>query len=77
MGEAARKEARLAVELDPDSALAQKTLADILEYDLVGRRFQPGSKYAGAAAASETSLIKNISPSAYKIEFSYVFAYRG
>jgi tetratricopeptide (TPR) repeat protein/transglutaminase-like putative cysteine protease len=51
MGEAARNEARLAVKLEPDSALAEKTLANILEYDLVGRRFRPGSDYAGAAAA--------------------------
>jgi transglutaminase-like putative cysteine protease/tetratricopeptide (TPR) repeat protein len=51
MGEAARDEARTAVKLEPDSALAQKTLADILEYDLVGRKFRSGSDYAGAEAA--------------------------
>jgi tetratricopeptide (TPR) repeat protein len=51
MGEAAREEARLAVKLEPDSALAEKTLADILEYDLVGRKMRPGSDFAGAAAA--------------------------
>ena len=51
MGEGARKEAQLAVTLEPNSALAQKTLADILEYDLVGRKLRPGSDYAGAAAA--------------------------
>jgi predicted Zn-dependent protease len=51
LGEAARAEARAAVKLDPTSALAEKTLADILEYDLVGRKFGPGSDYAGAEAA--------------------------
>jgi transglutaminase-like putative cysteine protease/tetratricopeptide (TPR) repeat protein len=51
MGEVAREEARLAVKLEPNSALAEKTLADILEYDLVGRRFRPGSDYASAEAA--------------------------
>jgi tetratricopeptide (TPR) repeat protein/transglutaminase-like putative cysteine protease len=51
LGEAARAEAQAAVKLDPTSALAQKTLADILEYDLVGRKFRPGSDYAGAEAA--------------------------
>ncbi len=51
MGEPARDEARLAVKLEPTSALAQKTLADILEYDLVGRQFRHGSDYAGAEAA--------------------------
>lgn len=51
LGSAARDEARLAVKLDPKSEVAEKTLADILECDLVGRRLRPGSDYAGAAAA--------------------------
>ena len=51
LGEAARDEARTAVKLEPKSALAQKTLADVLEYDVVGRKFRPGSDYAGAEAA--------------------------
>ena len=51
MGEAARDEARLAVKLEPTSALAQKTLAQILKHDLVGREMRPGSDLAGAATA--------------------------
>jgi tetratricopeptide (TPR) repeat protein len=51
MGQAARDEARTGVKLEPGSALAQKTLAEILEYDLVGRPFRRGSDYAGAEAA--------------------------
>jgi hypothetical protein len=51
LGEAAREEARKAAKLEPSSALAQKTLADVLEYDVVGRKFRPGSDYAGAEAA--------------------------
>lgn len=51
LGEAARAEALTAVKLEPTSALAEKTLADILEYDMVGRRLRPGSDYAGAEAA--------------------------
>ena len=51
LGEAARAEAQAAVKLEPNSALAEKTLADILEYDSVGRKFRPGSDYAGAEAA--------------------------
>ena len=51
MGEAARAEAREAVKLDPKSALAQKTLAQILKHDLVGRDLRAGSDLAGAAAA--------------------------
>ena len=56
MGEAAREEARTAVKLEPDSALAQKTLADILEYNLVGRKFRPGSDYAGAESAFRSAI---------------------
>jgi len=51
MGQAARDEAGAAVKLDPKSALAEKTLADVLEYDLVGRKLRPGSDYAGAEVA--------------------------
>jgi tetratricopeptide (TPR) repeat protein len=51
LGEAARAEARQAVKLEPQSALAEQTLADVLEYDLVGRKFRPGSDYAGTEAA--------------------------
>jgi transglutaminase-like putative cysteine protease/Flp pilus assembly protein TadD len=51
LGEAAREEARTAVALEPQSALAQSKLAEVLEYDLVGRKFRPGSDYAGAEAA--------------------------
>jgi tetratricopeptide (TPR) repeat protein len=51
MGGAARDEARLAVKLEPTSALAQKTLGQILKHDLVGRSMRPGSDLPGAAAA--------------------------
>jgi transglutaminase-like putative cysteine protease/Flp pilus assembly protein TadD len=56
MGEAAREEARQAVKLEPNSALAGKTLAEILEYDVVGRKFRPGSDYAGAEEAFRTAV---------------------
>lgn len=55
LAEAARAEAQTATKLDPNSALAQRTLAEILEYDLVGRKFRPGSDYAGAEAAFRTA----------------------
>lgn len=51
MGEAARAEARQAVKLDPNSALAERTLADILKHDLVGRELRPGTDWTGAAEA--------------------------
>jgi transglutaminase-like putative cysteine protease/predicted Zn-dependent protease len=51
LGEAARAEAREAVKLDPKSALAERTLGDILKHDLVGREMRPGSEWAEAAEA--------------------------
>ena len=56
LGEAARSEAQAAVKLEPASALAKKTLADILEYDIVGRKFRPRSDYAGAEAAYRAAI---------------------
>ncbi|MBZ5598777.1 MAG: DUF3857 domain-containing protein [Acidobacteriia bacterium] len=60
LGEVARAEAQAAVKLEPTSALAEKTLADILEYDSVGRKFRPGSDYAGAEAAFRAAI--NLEP---------------
>jgi len=51
MGEAARAEAQEAVKLEPNSALAEKVLGQILKFDLVGRSMRPGSDLAGAAEA--------------------------
>lgn len=51
LGEAARRQARLAVESEPKSAAAHETLAWILQHDLLGRRFGGGFDRAGAVAA--------------------------
>jgi tetratricopeptide (TPR) repeat protein/transglutaminase-like putative cysteine protease len=51
MGQAARDEARQAVKLEPNSALGEKILAEILKCDLVGRQMRAGSDLAGAAEA--------------------------
>ena len=56
MGEAARTEARLAVKLDPSSALAERVLAEILKHDLVGRELRPGSDLTGAADAYRAAI---------------------
>lgn len=56
MGEAARAEAREAVKLDPKSALAEKTLAQVLKHDLVGRNQRPGSDLTGAAEAYRAAI---------------------
>ncbi len=51
MGEAARSEARRAVELEPDNARAHTNLGFVLDHDLVGRQDHRGFDYAGAEAA--------------------------
>lgn len=56
LGEAARDEARLAVKLDPSSALAERVLAEILKHDLVGRELRPGSDWDGAANAYHAAI---------------------
>ncbi len=56
MGEAARSEARVAVKLDPKSAMAEQVLAQILEHDLLGRQLRPGSDFAGAAEAFRAAM---------------------
>ncbi|MFL6193018.1 MAG: DUF3857 domain-containing protein [Thermoanaerobaculia bacterium] len=51
MGEAAREEARRAVQLEPKLAVAHRDLGWILQHDELGRRFGPGFDRAGAVAA--------------------------
>lgn len=51
LGEAARQEAERAVRLEPDLALAHRTLGWILQHDALGRRFGPGYDRAAAIAA--------------------------
>jgi transglutaminase-like putative cysteine protease/Flp pilus assembly protein TadD len=56
LGEAARTEARLAVKLDPSSPLAERVLAYILKFDLVGRNLRAGSDLNGAAEAYRAAI---------------------
>jgi tetratricopeptide (TPR) repeat protein/transglutaminase-like putative cysteine protease len=56
LGETARSEAHVAVGLEPNSALAEKTLAEILQYDSVGRKLRPGSDFAGAKSAYRAAI---------------------
>ena len=56
MGEQARAEAHQAVQLEPDSALAEKTLAQILKQDLVGRTMRAGSDMPHAADAYHAAI---------------------
>lgn len=51
LGEAARREARAAVKVDPKSASAHLTLGFVLSHDLVGRELRAGADVKGAIAA--------------------------
>ncbi len=50
MGEHARSVAKTALELEPNFAKGHMVYAQILERDLIGRRFKPGFDYEGAIA---------------------------
>jgi tetratricopeptide (TPR) repeat protein len=56
LGEAARAEARRAVEVEPGSALAHQRLGWVLQHDLVGRRFERGFDMEGALAAQRKAV---------------------
>ncbi|MBN2243974.1 MAG: DUF3857 domain-containing protein [Acidobacteria bacterium] len=51
LGGNARREAKKAVELNPESLVAQRTLGVILAHDELGRKFMPGFDCAGAENA--------------------------
>ena len=46
----------LAVKLDPKSVLAEKSLAEILKHDVVGRSMRAGSDLSGAADAYRAAI---------------------
>jgi tetratricopeptide (TPR) repeat protein len=75
VGEAARREARTAVKLEPGSAVAQKTLAGILENDLIGRRFRTGSDYEGAAAAYRAAIKLDPEDKQTVVDLAYLLEY--
>ena len=56
MGEAAREEARRAVELEPDSLVAHQTLGWVLQHDLIGLRFKNGAEPELAANSYRKAL---------------------
>ncbi len=51
LGEASRDEMRRAVAIEPKNARVHSALADVLEHDLLGRRYRKGSDIPGAIAA--------------------------
>ncbi|MBN2320124.1 MAG: DUF3857 domain-containing protein [Acidobacteria bacterium] len=51
LGSNARREAKKAVELNPESLIAQRILGVILTHDELGRKFMPGFDYTGAENA--------------------------
>jgi transglutaminase-like putative cysteine protease/tetratricopeptide (TPR) repeat protein len=56
LGEAARRQARRAVALDPKSARAQRELGWVLEHDLIGRRLKAGADREGAERGYRAAL---------------------
>ena len=56
MGERARQEARRAIDLEPASAVAHRTLGWVLQHDTVGRRFKKGWDLEGDVGAYRKAL---------------------
>jgi transglutaminase-like putative cysteine protease/tetratricopeptide (TPR) repeat protein len=57
LGESARKVATEATKLEPNSFVAETTLAEALKNDLVGRPLKKGMDYAGAVAAYRQAIV--------------------
>jgi tetratricopeptide (TPR) repeat protein len=74
-GEQAREEAAIAVKLEPASALAFRSQAEVLSYDMVGRKFAPGFDRAGAIEAYKKSvkLEPDDAPTRFSLAVMYEF----
>jgi len=70
LGDAARAEARRAIELEPHSAAAYANLGRTLTYDLLGRHFRPGIDWAGAAEAYGKALELDPSDVATRMDYA-------
>jgi len=70
LGDAARAEARRAVELEPHSAAAYANLARTFTYDLLGRHFRPGIDWAAAAEAYRKALELDPSDVATRMDYA-------
>lgn len=70
LGEAAREQARRAVELAPKSDAAHANLARVLTHDLLGRHFRTGMDWAGAAEAYDKALALDPSDTTIRVDFA-------
>jgi tetratricopeptide (TPR) repeat protein len=69
LGERARTVAKQAVQLEPENAKAHNILGQILEFDLIGRRYARGFDYAGAVAALNKA--KSLDPTDKDVRIRY------
>jgi transglutaminase-like putative cysteine protease len=69
LGDAARREAELALRLEPGSAVAHATLGWVLQHDAIGRRF--GRGYPHSRALAEYAKAKQLDPSLAAVRANY------
>jgi transglutaminase-like putative cysteine protease len=72
MGEAARKEARRAVELDADNGWPHRVLSLTLEHDLLGRFMEAGCDLDGAAAAQRRAVALEKDAAAPRAQLAFI-----
>ena len=77
LGEAARDEARRAVDLAPKSAAAHAALARILTYDLLGRHFCSGMDWPAAAVEYRKALELDPSDATARMDFAILLEHNG
>jgi len=70
LGDLARQEARRGVELEPKSAAAYDALGDILQYDLIGRRWETGFELEQAREAYVKALELDPDEDSYRADLA-------
>jgi tetratricopeptide (TPR) repeat protein len=75
VGDMARAEARKAVALDPNSAVAYSALGEVLQYNEIGVQFAPGFDLEGAKAACRKAVQLDPDETSYRLNLAITEEY--